>query len=55
MIDYLNYGKQVQSIVKEPQNKPNIKIIFLHAKEIIQNQQWKTVCIGGLVKPNGKT
>ena len=26
MIDYLNYGKQVQSIVKEPQNKPNIKI-----------------------------
>ncbi len=27
----------------------------INTKEIIQNQQWKTVCIGGLVKPNGKT
>ena len=25
MIDYLNYDKQVQSSLKEPQNKPNIK------------------------------
>ena len=25
MIDYLNYGKQVQSIVKEPKNEPKIQ------------------------------
>tara|TARA_R110002012_G_scaffold319935_2_gene541853 strand:+ start:1188 stop:1571 length:384 start_codon:yes stop_codon:yes gene_type:complete len=27
----------------------------INTKEIIENQQWKTVCIGGLIKPNGKT
>tara|TARA_B100000131_G_C17833493_1_gene498771 strand:- start:11 stop:688 length:678 start_codon:yes stop_codon:yes gene_type:complete len=26
MIDYLNYGKQVQSSLKQPQNKPNIRV-----------------------------
>ena len=26
MIDYLNYGKQVQSITKEPQNEPEMKV-----------------------------
>ncbi len=49
-------------ITKETSNNEHCVFIntvltgaVINTKDIIENQQWKTICIGGLVKPNGKT